>query len=1154
MAQNNAFHVLDRNLDLDQHYLLEASAGTGKTFSIENVVVRLIIQTNPIPLKQILVVTFTRAATRDLKSRIRNNLIQSLAYLQCGDKKVPDYLQAIIDEGPHAILAAKKNLEHALFCFDEAQIFTIHSFCSRILKEHLFEGGLSFNAIGDEEQLSLWSQMKVIDDCLRTILKADAYSAVQIKKLLGRFKQSMEEVKRELLKVLGKNLEVESFSAWHSLFDSFKGAMLQLKRPPEKILKDYEQIAKVYKKIKSENNESVHSFAQLFGQAEWSASDFERLIEDGLFWISKCHPDNLRKGQDPSSIKLHDPYFTDKLQKILSPIIDEASDPFKIFARLANDCQKHLKRYLENEELLGFNEILQAMLQASRHPTFAKRVRASFKAAVIDEFQDTDPIQWEIFRNLFPIDDKSWGHLYLVGDPKQSIYSFRQADIYTYLSAAHSLNPQAIKTLDTNFRSRASLVEALNTLFDPSHCPHLIPLPRLSTSLPYEIVKSGASIKNDPFKDGKGAVHFFTVDIDAEKSYSIDEVDQDYFFPFIVQEITSLNKQGFSPKQIAILVGDRRQAARLMEFLKIWKIPATNHRNCPLAETLAYQAYRELLEGILNPHKKSLLKRALGGPILGWTHDKIKRLEELGFIEKVLIKIEQLRFVLNKEGIAAFHTHLMQSSFFEEDLTVAEQMLTREKGEELYEDLLHLTEVLAEEQSRYLASPEKLLAYLDHLEIENEKNEEGITKKRNNPDKDAIQILTIHKSKGLEFDIVFALGLALRGKEEKYLIPIADSEGHYSLKVRRLDSLEDTLYCREQDAERMRQLYVAMTRAKLRLYAPALFGGRKELKPGTASAMELFSARLGQPPFIEDGIYEQIHQNSGNHFHLSLEELEKQASISHVRLQEAFQLEIFEKQEVVSLIPPKKVCVPGCGKSIYSYSALSKSIASETLPHLSQKQFERSESPLLPSNNEVGNLLHKLLEMVDLETVRTAHSPQELIPFTSKYTKNTPYSEWTEMIAQIVYNALSTPFPFPDGLKPIANLKEGSFYREAEFLYPWESDFFISEIEYRSGFLKGVIDLIFEIDGKYYLLDWKSNWLGPTRQAYRQDLLHQAMLENHYFLQAQVYTEALRRFVALYDGRPFDQIFGGIFYIFLRGLDSTTGDDFGVYFFKEMSC
>jgi exodeoxyribonuclease V beta subunit len=192
--------------------------------------------------------------------------------------------------------------------------------------------------------------------------------------------------------------------------------------------------------------------------------------------------------------------------------------------------------------------------------------------------------------------------------------------------------------------------------------------------------------------------------------------------------------------------------------------------------------------------------------------------------------------------------------------------------------------------------------------------------------------------------------------------------------------------------------------------------------------------------------------------------------------------------------------------------------------------------------------------MVDLETVRTAHSPQELIPFTSKYTKNTPYSEWTEMIAQIVYNALSTPFPFPDGLKPIANLKEGSFYREAEFLYPWESDFFISEIEYRSGFLKGVIDLIFEIDGKYYLLDWKSNWLGPTRQAYRQDLLHQAMLENHYFLQAQVYTEALRRFVALYDGRPFDQIFGGIFYIFLRGLDSTTGDDFGVYFFKEMSC
>ncbi|MCE5316858.1 MAG: UvrD-helicase domain-containing protein [Parachlamydia sp.] len=1083
------FDVLSRHCDIHRHYLLEASAGTGKTYSIENVVARLLIEPapgsdQPLALEQILVVTFTRIATRDLKERVRGNLEKARTILsQESFRSVPDYLLAIVEQGEPAIQKALKQIEQALFTFDQAQIFTIHGFCSRMLRDFAFEGDLGLQIKADEEGLARSRSIEAMKDFLRTELNAASWSPAQIAKILSKHLHDVDKLCSKLLKASARESELLPFSEYVRLFAAIMADLKERAITRNKIIEDFQNQPFAYKQIDKVNLaealKSVERFASLFDKEAWEAGDLEELIQDNFFGLRALNPEERGTRRNASSSgRLHN----------LFPILFEAfaplrpcADPRLLLHHLAQQARQHFNRFQEEEEALSFDGLLSSMRRAVDNTAFAGQVRARYRVAIIDEFQDTDPIQWEIFSHLF----LNGGHrLYLVGDPKQAIYAFRNADIYTYLEAAQALGSQHHAALDTNYRSTPGLVKGLNQLF--SKTEGWITLPRTSSTLPYRPVAAGKAdgVRHD---DAFGSIHIcFT-----EES---EEAEQRLFFPFIAQEILRL-KIGL--EGWAVLVKDRYQGARLAHYLKGLSIPVVKQKQEHLANSPALSAFREIIEAVLQPKDVSLVKRALGSPLIGMTHDQLLALQsEPGQWEKVLERFLNLRKRLMEEGLSGFFPAFLESHWCHQ--STAEHLLSREEGEELYDDLCQIVERVFSRQTT-----ESLLHTLRSLEDQDEEDEQGI-KRLQNPDRKGVHIMTLHASKGLEFEVVFPLGLISETKPP--------------------DDPQDIAEC---DAEKMRQLYVAMTRAKSRLYLPVLFSG-KDLDSGKGSPMQLFLKAL------------HIHHPS------DLEALKSDevsvapvpSGIINSRIQDD---------------PPCSLLFSGLSKlqhpvqMVSSYSSLLHQEKEPFFPTFKVKRSsEEKNVHTLPAGSEMGNLLHAILEKVSLEELSEATLPKEVVPLIVPHIQGEEFSAWHEVLAEIVFNAFHTPLPLLNGPTPLIATDPLKHFRETEFLYSWESSLNLN-VEHVPGFLKGVIDLLFEHEGKYYLLDWKSNKLGERAEDYQRGRMEEAMREGGYFLQAKVYSEALRRYLKLVDPGSFEEKFGGILYLFLRGLDPSKTEQQGIY-------
>lgn len=1086
----STFNVLDRHLDVHRHYLLEASAGTGKTFSIENIVVRLLIEEPALPLEKILVVTYTRAATRDLKIRIRANIEKSLDLLKNSSENTIDYLQAIVESD--RVETAVRRLEDALFCFDRAQIFTIHGFCARMLRDYVFEGDCGLDMMGSDEGLPNTELLRVIKDFFRTEVRPEVYSSAQLGVVLSAHKGKLENLESAILRVVKSGNQIYKSPGFAHYFEQFLNVMKQLKYRPDLLLEDFHALSSSFKLLKidaSERTGRLERFVALFHKKNWESSDLDQLIRDGLYYVEALDPSLIKvKAKPPGRDILHYPDAVDQFKRSLYPIVQEARHYGVIFSRLCHDCQQLVQRFLKEEEKVRPDDFLQHMLEGLQNPQFVEKVRGKYQAAIIDEFQDTDPIQWETFKKLF----LNSGYLYLVGDPKQSIYAFRQADIYTYLSAAESLGADHRASLDTNYRSVPSLIQSLNALFS---IPGLIALPKMNTALPYPEVKASETAKEKTFSDDRGSLHFFVAESDHPKKLNLVEMEIHYFFPFIVQEIMRLHdKDGVAFHQFAILVRDRAQANRMATYLKERKIPATLQKNSSLAESAALPSMKELIKAVLHPRNESCLKTVLGNQIFGWTHDHIRSLEyDRSKHEKLLAQFYEWRRLLFDSGFAGFYASLMP--------TVAPGILIQQEGLAFYEDFSQIAELLMEEQSKAAqVFPERLLEFLEEFDIKERNEEEGI-KRRIDPDKKAIQIQTLHSSKGLEYDIVFSLGLINRNKgtddlipdENRVLRPVVDENSSFYRK-----------YCDEIDAEKMRQFYVAMTRAKNRLYVPAVLGVTPGMD-GTASPMELYMEKLGKP------LYQFLEETK----------------ISYSRLDEqVMPVDKVQGRDTVSLVQPKVVRVPGSPLFVHSFTHLAKRVAldgysTNGVPHDFDVQDKTAFN--LPSGSQTGIILHEILEEISFDMLH------EIPSVVAERLAGTEFMGWEIVFEQIVSRALQAVLHDKERRFSLCEVDPTKMYKEIEFLYPVEGNL-----------IKGVMDLIFEHQGKYYLLDWKSNWLGPSSECYAKEGMEAAMQEHDYYLQGSLYAEALKRFLHIVDDREFDECFGGIFYLFLRGIDGEA--------------
>jgi exodeoxyribonuclease V beta subunit len=971
-----SFNCLSLDCPLFGSHLLEASAGTGKTFSIEHIFVRLLLES--IELEQILAVTFTRAATRELKMRIRANIEKALQSIQMHHLEW-EYLKPYLGSKE-----AVRCLRDALAVFDQAQIFTIHGFCYRMLKEFCFEANVGALANPDEGIQIPQTLTQAVYDFIEHGIDEDLLCIEQVSSLCKQF-QSIDELATKLLQLE----EAEPTPSFAELVAQCKAALHSWGGAPleeNKLLEDFFSLEKNYKSsVKGDFKAQVQSLV----------GSFRALLKEKGSLFDFLSPENRKvKAQEPSF--LHYPGFFDWARSSIGPLVKK-----KIFPVLQNAWNQVAKKVLAEEDHFHPDEILIRMKEGLQKGEFAKKIRAKYQAAIIDEFQDTDALQWDIFHKLFL--ENPLKALYLVGDPKQSIYRFRKADVYTYLKARDYLGSHCVYQLDTNFRSSKPLVDGLNALF----AREWLELPKLNRTLPYFPVKAGAQIESK-FPDDKGAIHFFLAE--GEPNLLFDEA----FLPFAVQEIERLRLSN-----CALLVKDRFQAQRALDFLKKRGIAAVTKSRLSLGQTEAFQAIQELFEAIISPYDKNGTQMVNAGPFAHL---------ELSFCES--------RALLEEKGVVPFAKHLSLDA-----------------------DAMQIFELLFEWEKREGFSFEGLRRYLKKLKTQSP--EEGALR-RMEVNEEAVQIMTLHISKGLEFDVVFALGLISRTP--------------YSEEVEELA------------AEKKRQLYVALTRAKKRLYIPFALS-QKETEAGTHSPLELFSSHF-------EGSFES-----------HLETLAQKESITFEKL--SLPLILGPVQPIEKPPITESILVPRSFKPILlsSFTSLAKTHPNET-------KFLSYPSDLftlqtMPRGADTGIAIHGIFEDI-FRTTGTWRNRALIEEIVAEKLRFSPLAPWKEVIQQMVHKTLVMPL-WGDG--EFFTLSEvESFQVEVEFLFPADVDF-----------VKGFIDLIFIHRKKVYFLDWKTNWL----ENYEPLSLQKAIQEHDYTLQASLYAEAIQR--------HFKTTLSAAFYVFVRG-------------------
>ncbi len=1165
------FDVLSSDINIYQHHALEASAGTGKTFAIEHLVVRLLLEDDPSShigpcvLSQILVITFTRAATRELKERIRSNIVATLELLRQAEQpntQAPDYVRAILDEDPQSCSYAIRRLKAALADFDQAQIFTIHGFCARMLRECAAITSPNGRS-GQDVDVPYEAIQQVIRNALRTELRPELVSPAQLERLLKAHRNDETVFIQALMHQVMRGVPIASPPWYTKQLERFQEAMESLlsKFPcsPTEITDDFHQQYPSYRKYPDMDadalNSSIERFAELWSRNTWDADDFESLIRDDVVFVQALDPARLKKRGPKLPEQLHCPELWAALQEHLVPIVNETRDTHGVFAIVAQQCQRLATRYMEQEELEGPDQLLGRMSEAVSEGAFCQSVQSRYRFAIVDEFQDTDPQQWHILRELFVKDDSQKQYLALVGDPKQAIYAFRRADIYTYVDACKQLPNANRASLSVNYRSRPRLVQAINMLFDEKRTPGLMDMPRDGLSLECPEVSAGVVDDEAVDPQGLGALHFFIAHgkRGRSKSFPTATMEQGLLLPFIVEEIGRLvDDEKRSYRDVAILVRDRYQAANTADFLQKWGIPAALERSGYLTDRPAYTAFVQLIDGFLHPRDTSALMQALGGPLVGWDHSMLRLWQSDEVPEKwqrrILQQVYRLRKLLLEGAVSSFTEEFLTNSWIEGSDNATQHILQQAGGLELYHDTIQIAELLAHISQRTQARSEGLLGALTELQTMAANDDERV-RIQGDVARDAVRIMTMHISKGLEFPIVFALGLCRRSQIRERLFHKRDSDELVPIDSCGEGDPQLRAYREELDAEKVRQAYVAMTRAKDRLYVAVTIDAEgTQLEPGQAAPIELLLARLNQAPTDIQGVYSRIEKLNEDGL-LKYVDSSPNGTMGYTQIQEGQYL--LRKRPLPPpplLNEPKAIDVRVKPRYLQSFTSLN----ARQSHHTEAREPACGSSPphdyrtttknvhTLPAGPNTGIFVHSILESMPFELAQATAPHSELVDYIHPLTLAHGLGDWTGVIANMLSDALQTPLPTPSGSVALCDIPRSQQYREMEFIYSQDDDL-----------IKGFIDLIFEHQGIYYIVDYKCNWLGDALEFYSPNNVREAMQSHGYELQAKIYSHALKTYLDTRQPNRAENVFGGCYYLFLRGMNSfDTTQSYGTHFCK----
>lgn len=1042
----------------DKFVVVEASAGTGKTYFLEHRVVDLVLA--GAELGEILLVTFTDKAVAELRLRIRDLLDRLARTTQSSDASAPSGWR--IDDVARARLRAAVNV------FDRAPIFTIHGFCHRVLIEDAFAGS------------RLFEQTQVADDV--------AFDAAFIDLVRSRFATVAPEVE-----LLG------AYLARGDTIDKLRALLLACARKAASPRTEFnaeaarsigaelraafgtaEVRAALLNSLPLVGNDKRYApgWLDLIGRAveQWDGS--------GAGALAVC--DAIRrsgKSRSEPGLNLLSRLAKSAAHSQTADVLRRALAQMSLDAAVASvmlpSVVTHVGAAKAEGGMFDYDDMLRLVRDALHGPRggeLADRLRRRMPWVMIDEFQDTDVVQWDIFRTIW-LGPQSRG-LTIVGDPKQAIYGFRGADVATYLEARDELvrNGATVVQLDVNYRATAAMVDAVNCILAGDGIS-----PLLDQGIRYDHPVTAST-------DVSCATPQPPIAVFALHGTGGRDENRQALARAIAAEIECLrasparwSSRGetppFSLDQVMVLTRTNQDCGQIAVELRARGLACAVVENDGLFDTREAAELVAVLAAVAAPRDRSARLRALRSRFFDVAWRDVMRVVDAPDHHPLIGRLSSWAALAARRAYEPLLRSIVEDSGF------AERTLIVGGGERALINTWHLTEILLAEVARSRCDLHELVAKLRRWISDASERPDDRDVQRAESDADAVRILTIHKAKGLEAPYVFLFGAASALKAAN-VHTVRESHGRSLVVGPQADAVTKLVEA-EVLAENQRLAYVALTRAKVRLYLPHYSDGTVDAKSMYHSIERCLRPLMAHPNEHIEIVDVDIEQN-------------KAVPVPPNALAG------FEPPQPPTLVELAAIAGAKAGLTMLSYTSLSRSLDEvELVPHVAGARAVAAHE--LPAGADSGLFLHDLFERVDLQQLRQASDPDSWAqqPRTAALIAETARSRGIAALfhrhaAHIVYATLAQPLSLADGavLPPLAEATQ--LAREVEFVYPIGRG--------SNGLVKGYIDALVAWDDQLWIVDYKSDVLAgdPIRTA-------ASHVHDHYTVQQRLYALAADR-------------------------------------------
>ncbi|MEJ6003992.1 exodeoxyribonuclease V subunit beta [Paucibacter sp. AS339] len=1208
--------------------LIEASAGTGKTWTIAALYLRLVLGhggvdgeagetgfLRPLLPSEILVMTFTRAATRELSDRIRARLLEAAKVFRgeaepaTGDA----LLRALLNDYPDgpARSAAAWRLGLAAESMDDAAVHTIDAWCQRMLREHAFDSGCLFNEdlIGDEQQLLLeatqdyWRAQvyplgaQGLDQALAVFGRVDAL-AQDARQLLAQDLPLAADV-AEPLGLVVERAELQHAAALATLKQGWAEAAERMQA-----WLDGQMEGKTCPFNKTKLRPGYYQ-PWLQSLRDWALDAAQVAPEISEAGLRRLSPAGLAEALKPDAAAPEVPSEFEAFANLLEALqaLESVGTPMRLHAAACIGAR--LAELKAKSGLFGFADMLNRLdraLDPATQGASAERLRqgmlAQYPVALIDEFQDTSPLQARIFDRLYRLAENSRDTaLLLIGDPKQSIYGFRGADIYSYLDARHKTAGRHYM-LGTNHRSSLALVAAVNQVFARAEQREgegafMFRAPADASANPLPFAPVAARGRAEVFVSSQGPVPALSLQLDAQLRDA--NSSQRLFAARCAEQIAQLLNDegaGFSdpargsferlrPADIAVLVRTGREAATLRRELRRRNIASVylSDKDSVFASAEARDLLR-VLQAVAEPLNMRLVRAALATRLLGLSLAELAHLaQDDEAFDARSDELKALQSVWLSQGVLAMLRELLHAFDLPAQWLAQDERGAKDAdGERRLTNVLHLAELLQAaslEQGGEQALIRWLAAQIEEAEVPGAAAGEGAVL-RLESDADLVKVVTVHKSKGLEYPLVFmpfaasfravdkartrfvkqALPESQNGESQLYLEPTAE-------QIAQAD--------RERLREDLRLLYVALTRAR-----HALWLGVAALKVRNGKSCESWRSAIGYvlggaSRFSEDQLQELAEALAAANPEIAVQAAASASSLgpslvmprgapTPLKEPQAYQAE-FERRWGIGSFSALVRALPVRAVSTEVARSDEDQSAPELMPPQTQHQLPPEQSLLppwhrFPRGAFAGNFLHDQLEWLAEEGFHRLAESSELQAQLMRRCERQGWGNWAADVLLWLQQVCAAPLP-PVGcaLQDLTgHLPEMEFWFPADHLNASALDALCRRhllgaeprpaLPQRQlhGLLMGFADLVFEHQGRYFVLDYKSNHLGASDADYSEPALQSAMAQHRYDVQAALYLLALHRLLRARLGEAYqpEQHLGGAVYVFMRGMQGPA--------------